>query len=245
MSAVCDAVDAGEEMMFRLNEEKLLSELMDKARRMVKAGLPSSMEENLIRKALEPPMFINISREESLKQEEDRTPGRETLDTQTTGSTFISEAPTETTAFSENSDMTAIPKPRSLPLINAPNGVAELLRLRTAFLYICSSYVPPHITESLKKLLALESSSVNFGPLDDHLASLAKLRQETAATRSTGDFSRKRALDDDENEERRAEKRRREEEDKRKKANESRGVKALKKVNVAGMKKMSHFFKKK
>jgi hypothetical protein len=246
MSAVCDTVDAGDETMFRLNEEKLLSELMNKARRMAQAGLPSSMEEKLVRKVLEPPMVINISREENLKHEEDHTPGRETPDTQTTGSASFSEASTATTAFSENSDGTAILKSRSLPPINAPDGVAELLRLRTAFLYICSGYVQPHITESLKKLLPLESSSVNFGPLDDHLASLAQLRQETAAARFIGDFSRKRALDEEEeDEEKRAEKRRREEEDKRKKANESRGVKALKKVNVAGMKKMSDFFKKK
>ena len=51
--------------------------------------------------------------------------------------------------------------------------------------------------------------------------------------------------DDDEDESRAEKKRKKDEEEKRKKAGESRGVKNLKKVNTAGMKKMSDFFKKK
>ena len=88
---------------------------------------------------------------------------------------------------------------------------------------------------------------MDFGPLEAHLSHLAKLRQEAVAARSLGDYSRKRStLDDDDDEaaERAEKKRKKEDEDKRKKAGESRGVKNLKKVNVAGMKKMSDFFKK-
>jgi hypothetical protein len=102
----------------------------------------------------------------------------------------------------------------------------------------------PHLSETLKKLIASQPSTVDFAPLDSHLAHLAKLRQDALAARSLGDYSRKRALDED-NETRAEKKQKLDEEEKRKKAGESRGVKALKKVNVTGMKKMSDFFKKK
>ena len=61
------------------------------------------------------------------------------------------------------------------------------------------------------------------------------------------DICRKRPLDGEEEEkaeERREKKRKKEEEEKRKKEM-SRGVKALGKVDVSGMKKMGDFFKKK
>ncbi|RYC55362.1 hypothetical protein CHU98_g10847, partial [Xylaria longipes] len=60
-----------------------------------------------------------------------------------------------------------------------------------------------------------------------------------------GDYARKRVLDDEEVADRAEKKRKKEEDDKRKKTGESRGVRNLKKVNTAGMKKMSDFFKKK
>lgn len=249
MAAVSDTVDAGDETMYRLNEGKLLEAILSKAKKMAKNGLPSSMEEKLIRKALEQPMIISLVQEESTITEVDSvaSSGAKTPDTQTTVSTttsFVSEASTAATSFSEATIEAPEPKPSPLELINAPDGIAELLRIRTAFLYICSAYVTPHITSNLKKLLET-SSTINFKTLDEHLAHLAKLRQDALAARSMGDYSRKRGLDDDEGEEKRAEKRRKEEEEKKNKANMSRGVKALKKVNVSGMKKMSDFFKKK
>lgn len=248
MAAVSDTVDAGDETMYRLNDDKLLNKILSKARKMVKNGLPGSMEEKLVRKALEQPTSITgIPQEDNNTQDEESAPvsGTETPDTQTTTITAgsFSEASTAATSFSESMGVVA-PKSRTLPPIVAPDGVAELLRLRTAFLYICSAYISPHLTEILKTLLAT-SSNVDFTPLEDHLTQLTKLRQEALAARSLGDYSRKRAHDDDENEEKRAEKRRKNEEEKKRKANESRGVKALKKVNVSGMKKMSSFFKPK
>lgn len=258
MAVVCDTVDAGDETMHRFNEEKLLRELLKKARRMTAKGLIASMEEKLIRKALEMPM-LSIKRGDSslseLVNEEDpvrtdsavETPA-ETTDTQNTnstvegGATSFSEVSTAATSFSEDSQIPKI----TLPAISAPEGVADLLRLRTALFFICSTYLAPHLTEVLKKTLSSPSSPVNFGPLDTHLAHLAKLRQDALATRSFGDYSRKRSMnEDDEGLEMRAEKKRKkDEEEKRKKAGESRGVRDLKKVNVSGMKKMSDFFKK-
>ena len=86
---------------------------------------------------------------------------------------------------------------------------------------------------------------MDFAPLDAYLARLARLRQEAAAARSAGDYTRKRALDEEEVAARAEKKRRRDEEEKRKKAGESRGVRDLKKVSTVGMRKMSDFFKKK
>ena len=115
--------------------------------------------------------------------------------------------------------------------------------MRVAFNFICSSYVAPPIADMLKGHLAKATDLVDFKPLDEYLERLTKLRQEAAAARTT-DFSRKRPSDEEDDE--RAEKRRKKEaEEKAKKANISRGVKNLMKVNKSGMKKMSDFFKKK
>src|SRR5947207_14315345 len=57
MRTVCDTVEAGEEIMYRISTGKLLQELLSKARRMVTKGLPSSLEERFVRRALQKPMF--------------------------------------------------------------------------------------------------------------------------------------------------------------------------------------------
>ncbi|KAG4429490.1 hypothetical protein IFR05_015028 [Cadophora sp. M221] len=249
MAAVCDTVDAGDETMYRLNEEKLLGELLKKAKKMTEKGLPVSMEEKLVRKALDPPM-LSIKRDHSslsepAKEDDAATPDTQTTVSDTAASSF-SEASTAATSFSEDSQVTiTVDKSTELSPIDAPDGVAELLRLRTALLFICSAYLAPHITESLKKLLPNSTSNVDFAPLDAHLAHLTKLRQDALASRSLGDFSRKRSMAAEDGETRAEKKRKEDEDEKRKKANQSRGVQALKKVNVSGMKKMSDFFKKK
>lgn len=142
--------------------------------------------------------------------------------------------------------------------IQASAEIVRLQRLRTAFQFICSRYVAADLAADLKKRTSSDSGpgpgrreedgrgGVDFAPLDDYLARIARMRQEALAARSLGgDYARKRVLDDDEAAERAEKKRRRDEEEKRKKAGESRGVRDLKKVNTNGMKKMSDFFKKK
>ncbi|EPE28994.1 hypothetical protein GLAREA_00152 [Glarea lozoyensis ATCC 20868] len=256
MAAICDTVDAGDETMYRISEEKLLIELMKKAERMVMNGLTPSLEEKFVKKALDVPTPLVIVEEEVTKSTLS-TPQAETPDTQSTTlsgeslATSFSEASTAATSFSEESSITTtkvVIQPVE-PSIEAPEGVADLLRLRTALSFICSKYLSPKISETIKSLANSSASAKDFTPLDNHLAHLAKLRQEALATRSLGDASRKRCFDDEDEEgngESRAEKKRKkEEEEKRKKAGESRGVKNLKKVNVSGMKKMSDFFKKK
>ena len=97
----------------------------------------------------------------------------------------------------------------------------------------------------LNEQLASTDSPIDFKPLDEELATIAKMRSEALSARSMSDFSRKRGIDDDEAAEIRAEKKaKKEEEEKKKKASETRGLRDLKKVDTTGMKKMSDFFGK-
>ncbi|MCJ1329708.1 hypothetical protein MMC10_006388 [Thelotrema lepadinum] len=72
LAVVCDSVDAGDEKMYRLNKNKLLAELLCKARRMAEGGLPPSMEEHFVKRALDVPMASLLAEEEAakLKREE-------------------------------------------------------------------------------------------------------------------------------------------------------------------------------
>jgi len=165
-------------------------------------------------------------------------------------STSFSEISTAATSFSDltSDDLTNTPKANiSRPSPSAPEGVIELLRLRTAFQFICSNYIAPYTSAALKKTLLSSQSPVDFEPLDTYLAHLVRLRQEALASRSLGDYSRKRGMDDDDEtiEIRAEKKRKKDEEEKRKKAGVSVGLRKLQKVNTSGMKKMSDFFKKK
>lgn len=269
MAAVCDTVDVGDETMYRLNDEKLLQELLHKAEKMAAAGLPASMEEIFVRKALEVPMLC-LKRGESSTNElaeegealdlSDTCTPATNVDSQTTASstatasTSTSFASTAPPSQSEDYGPKPVTKKEAAPHpIDASEGIAHLLRLRTVLTFITTSYVPPHVQASLDALLAAPSASSvvavpDFTPLTARLAHLAQVREQQLAARSLNYLPRKRALDEDDDEggETRAQaKRRRDEEEKRKKSAESRAVRDLKKVNVSGMKKMSEFFKKK
>jgi hypothetical protein len=125
-----------------------------------------------------------------------------------------------------------------------PEKVIHLLRLRTALKFILSSYLPPHIKQKVEQQLDL-SNLIDFTPLDEHLKHLDSLRDQARALRSLSDnISRKRGLDDDEAIEAREEKKRKKEEEEKRKKMVSKSVKALKKVDTSGMKKMSSFFTK-
>jgi hypothetical protein len=254
MAAVCDTVDAGDESMYRLNESKLLDELLSKARRMSDGGLPKSMEERFVSKPLEAPVLTRRTHPQpTLATEGTVEEGTETPMTEKTESqASISSVETSDSATTQASISTAATTPSAEPteeeaisLAMTPSqGVLNLQRLRVAFNFIASSYLPPTVASSLKKDLSTATSKADFTALDDYLSRLAKLKQEVLASRAATDYSRKRGLEEEDDD--RAEKRRKkEEEEKRKKAGESRGVRDLKKVNVSGMKKLSEFFKKK
>ncbi|KAI4668809.1 uncharacterized protein J4E78_002637 [Alternaria triticimaculans] len=228
MRKICDTVDAGEESMYRLSQPKLLEVLVTKAERMVKKGLPPSMEERFIKTALEIPI-MSIKREES------------TLTTTTTPD-GDAEKENSTKVDSQTNVTTTITPPDdapSKPTLTTPTEIPHLLRLRTSLTYLLSSYVPPSLRTPLLALLA-----PRFTPLDTHLSAIATLKSEALSLRSISDnISRKRAIEEDEEKiAEREEKKRKKEDEERKKKSEGRGVKALKKVDTSGMKKMSSFF---
>lgn len=255
MAAGCDTVEAGDETMFRLSEEKLLGQVLAKAARMSEGGLPGSMEEKFVTKALEAPVLgrkaTTTAASQLQTQESAEASGAdsgtdaqvESQSSVATSATSASEASTAATSVADDAEAAGIKDVASA--IQASPEVIRLQRLRVAFNFICSSYVPPALSSALKKMLAEgKGAGVDFKPLDEYVGQLTKLRQEAMMARSASDYSRKRALDE-EDEDRREKKRKKEEEEKRKKAGESRGVRDLKKVNTTGMKKMSDFFAKK
>lgn len=253
MGAACDTVEAGDETMFRLSEEKLLAQVLAKAKRMSEGGLPKSMEDKFVSKALEAPVMARKSNgvatptalelSESPSNAESQT---ESADSQLSMATSAANASeTSTAATSIAGDRGVLSTKDVTSAIQASEEVVRLQRLRIAFNFICSSYVPPTMAAVLKKMLAEgKGSDVDLKPLDDYVAQLTTLRQEAMIARSASDYSRKRTLDE-EDEDRIEKKRKKEEDEKRKKAGESRGVRDLKKVNTTGMKKMSDFFAKK
>jgi len=247
LDKVCDMVETGDESMYRLNTEKLLKELLIKAKAMVALGLPKSMEERYIRKALETPV-MGLRREQSSSSDavgasQDEAAVLTPIPSEATKSQ-LSTTTSQSTA-SNSSAQTEITVPNEDSVTTVSNDIKHLLRIRTALSYIISAYIPSSLGSILNDQLCSVSSPINFKTLEEHLAHIAKMRTEVLASRSLSDFSRKRSMNDDEAAETRAEKKRRkEEEEKRKKAGESRGLRDLKKVNVTGMKKMSDFFGK-
>ncbi|KAF2135905.1 uncharacterized protein K452DRAFT_292836 [Aplosporella prunicola CBS 121167] len=251
MAAVCDTVDAGDEKMYRLSIDKLVGELVAKAEKLVDNGLPASMEERFVRKALEVPV-MNIRREEStisaatVEGAEVETPGAGGSQTASNANPETqNSAESQTAAATSTAEPTDTVKPApAKPAIVAPEGVPRLLRLRTAIEFMSTSYLLTAL-RSLVQTALKSNKPIDFTTLDAHLEHLSSLRSQAQALRSLSDnISRKRGVDDDEAAEVRAEKKRKKEEDDLKKKNQSRGVKQLAKVNTTGMKKLSAFFTK-
>ncbi|KAK3402259.1 ribonuclease H2, subunit B [Sordaria brevicollis] len=217
MKAVCDTVEAGDEVMFRLNETKLVEELIKKAKRMseTEGGLPRSMEEKFVGKALEAPI-VGVRTVTSLTRSNTTT----TVESQD-GDEKMVETKTEV-SLSEATTAVATPVNEVVAALTPSAEILRLQRLRVSLNFLLSSYLPPSLATHLKSLLS------------------------TLASRSHSDFSRKRIAGDEEDAYERAEKKRKkEEEEKVKKAGVSRGVKELAKVNTRGMMKLTSFFQKK
>ncbi|KAI9832888.1 MAG: hypothetical protein M1819_003918 [Sarea resinae] len=258
MEAICDTVDAGDEKMYRLSHEKLLKVLLGKAEQAVRQGLPASLEEKFVRRALEVPIMsvkredssISLMAEESIATEgpaaATASPRIEMLSESTSSEPSLDSQTNTSTPATSVSDAASAPVTQESPSA-ASKELLHLLRLRISLDFILASYIQLPLTTKLNALLSLPTSPLNFAPLTEHLDKLAALRAEALASRSLGDFSRKRGFEeDDEAMEGRAErKRKKEEEEKRKKAGESRAMRELKKVDTSGMRKMSDFFGKK
>jgi hypothetical protein len=247
MAVICDTVEAGDETMFRLNEDKLMEELLAKARRMAEK-LPRSMEERFVTKALEAPVVYRTAPTLPTEDPVDvgsalQTPATEKSESQ---ASFSSVGTTDSEVSQASTAATSVDLTAEEPItaaMAASKEVLKLQRLRVAFNFIVSAYISPVFGATLKAHFAKDKST-DFKPLEEYMAALAKLKAEVLATRAATDNTRKRGLEEDDDE--RAEKRRRkEEEEKKKKAGISKGVRDLKKVNTSGMKKLSEFFKKK
>lgn len=261
MTTFCDTVDAGDETMYRISDAKLLSVLVTKAQRMCKQGLPASMEEKFIKPALDIPI-LNIWTEESTISMISTTTAAEdsqetaiAADSQTSTTTTPS-ADSQTTTESQSTTATSVvvTEEPSPPPLTTPPEVPHLLRLRTSLNYLLHAYIPPTLQTPLKSLLtsttsphfhpSTPSAIPDFTPLDTHLAAISKLKTEAAALRPIADnISRKRYFEEDEEKiAEREEKKRKKEEEENKKKTESRSIKALKKADTSGMKKLSSFF---
>jgi hypothetical protein len=251
----CDTVEAGDDTMFRVSEEKTFVLLHQKITRVVERGLPPTLEERFVTRALETPVLgvkrktstlstttmvideADAEAEAEMKEADNGSGDSQSSTASSAPSLVFSEASTIST-----STVTTIASSPEAP----SQQIVDLQRLKVALDFIIASYLPSTIALNVRNHFSSPTSPIDFTPLQTHLAHLAKLRAEALAQRSLGDFSRKRGLEDDEAAEERAEKKRKQEEDeKKKKANISRGVKDLAKVNVSGMKKMSDFFAKK
>ncbi|KAL6718954.1 hypothetical protein ACLMJK_003189 [Lecanora helva] len=242
INAVCDSVDAGDEKMYRLNEKYLLEELLRKAKNMGAKGLPASMYERFVRKALESPIGV-IKRDGSLvsKGTDDVLSEAHSKDTDESQDSTVTSA-SENSAASISTEVTV---PDATNPIN-DSELHNLMQIRTALSYLTCTYISPSLASKLESLVSSEESPINFKSLNERLAELEKLRAEALAARSLSNLSRKRNVyEDDEAAEANAEKKRKkDEEEKKKKANESRSLRELKKVDTKGMKKMSDFFGK-
>jgi Ydr279p protein family (RNase H2 complex component) wHTH domain/Ydr279p protein triple barrel domain len=242
LAAVCQMVEV-DERMYRLDHEKIFQELLSKAQKMSKLGLPPSMEDKFVTRALEKPAFASAlaaaPAEQSVGIAETERESEEDGGSQ-------SASTSSSTSNSQNSAETGLTTPDSGKQVSVEfNKVKELQRVRVAYSFILASYFSPKWEKHLLSRLNEQDTPLDFTPLDEYLADIARMKEEALAARSITDFSRKRGIEDDEVAAERAEKRKKlDEEEKRRKANESRGVRDLKKVNVSGMKKMSDFFKK-
>lgn len=254
MRSFCDTVDAGDETMYRISQEKLLKVLVKKAERMCSNGLPRSLEDRFIQPQLEIPI-MNIKREESTisvvsaATETETDNLQETTKVDSQASTTATSTPSDSQSNIESQSTTATSFSASEevaePSLKTPPEVPHLLRLRTSLNYLLSAYVPATLHVSIRTLLA-SSTEPSFAVLDEHLATISKLKSEAAALRSISDnISRKRGYEEDEEKiAEREEKKRKKEEEERKKKTESRGIKQLKKADTSGMQKLSAFFTK-
>ncbi|KAK2750988.1 hypothetical protein FQN57_000063 [Myotisia sp. PD_48] len=251
---VCDTVEV-DEIMFRFNEDKFVEFLTSRAQKMVGRGLPPTLERRYVSQALELPV-LSIKREElplrttgTVKNDETNGSSQNRADSQassgspeTTASNSFSAAPT-----SESPATTLSPGEGNLPSQqNATPEVSHLIKVRTALSFLQSSYLPSGLSARVDEIFKSPSSPINFKPLVDHLELVVKLRAEAQASRQMYNMSGKRHLEEDEDtrQEKAETKRRKQEEEKKKRANESRAVREIRKVDTSGMKKMTSFFTK-
>ena len=245
IEAVCDGLDAGDERLYTLSKQKLLRELVGKAKRMVMKGLPASMEERFVKRELVVPVLSMKREESSISMADQDSPVTAGAGSESASQSTSQETQSSVTTSASNS--TAVTSVDSISANEAPpatDELTDLLRVRTALSFLFNSYIAPGLRSNLETLLKSSTSIVDFTPLNKHLTHLNELKKEAQALRSMSDnISRKRSVMEDEDAMEKAEaKKRKKEEEEIKKKNTSRGVQQLKKADTSGMKKLSAFF---
>lgn len=250
VAEVCDSVPAGDETMYRLSEDKLIRLLVAKARVLIDTpgGLPASMEEQFVKKVLNAPVStvrrVPASSSQALDVDTAAVDADEAESTESqsfSSSTTIATAATTTAATTPEGEPAAELEVRASMCADAQ--VLSLQRLRCALSFACDRCLPPALTARIQARLGDASvSPVDFSPLDKYLERVALARAEAAAVaRTAGEYARKHSRGDDEavgqGDEAKPDKKRR--------VAESKGVRQLKKVDTAGMRKLTDFFGKK
>ena len=199
MSAICDTVEAGDESMFRLNEARLLTTIIDKAKRMSDGGLPPSMEDKFVKTVLEAPTLLQ-KRDTPVKEvqasegaeSEVSTPRTESTNSQSTAMSLASQPSTPATSFTGDE----LAADTVMNTVEASPDIVKLQRLRVAFDFICSSYISAAVAEQLRQQLPIkDASSVDFSPLDKLPCQGCRAtgRSSGHEVNSIGLFSKKRA----------------------------------------------------
>lgn len=221
--ACSDSVDAGGEIAYRVNQDKVVKILAKKCEAMAVGGLPKSLEDEFVTKPLVRP--------NSEAAQGTKTVALEVRENSPKDHPKPGLKPSEPQCSEDTPSTTDGDTP----------NIHQLLRLRVSLQFLTSTYLAAHIATLLTSYL---KTVHDFTSLDERLTELKRLRLETTAVRS-GDFSLKRSVNDETIDDRAEKKRKKEEEEKKKKKAISKGVKELSKVNTRGMAKMTSFFKKK
>ncbi|KAF2725080.1 hypothetical protein K431DRAFT_207294, partial [Polychaeton citri CBS 116435] len=253
LNRICNAVEAGDENMYRLSIRRLYAELIRKAEQVTKRGLPVSLEERFVKQRLAAPE-LNERREESSVSIMEDGQDKKGNDEQSQDSGYGSQTRESTEAA--NNEIT------SNNSLEPSGGIQQLLRLRTALDFIARSYLSTPLQLHIQQFFAkrpdvdsamsqkdretISSYLIDFSPLETHFGQLDARKRQAQALRCLSDnISRKRGAADDEEAMEKAEtKRKKKDEDEARKKNVSRGVKQLEKVNRSGMKTLSNFFTK-
>ncbi|KAF2226371.1 ribonuclease H2, subunit B, partial [Elsinoe ampelina] len=251
MSLICDKVEAGDDSMFRVSVEKLTRMLLSKAEKVVKAGLPPSMEEKFVKEALQAPTSLRTQMEmvaELEKESQEEVVQAELSHGQSQSAATNSSAGASQDSLASATSVSTTAASIADAATDTPEDEEDrrLLRLRTAFNFILASYIQGKFHDQLRAPLSKPKSPVDFAPLDKKLSEIAALKKEAQTLRSLSDnVGRKRVFEeDDEAAEARAEKKRKKEDEEAKKKAQSRAIKQLAKADTSGMKKLSSFFSK-
>ena len=230
LQSVSDKIMAGDEEMYRPSVMKIVQQVLAKARKIVAHDIPRSLEREFVHRLLQIPTtqhskntVDNKSRPADIEADFGQDGEIENHDPR-----MVKEDTECTTKESRSSDDV--------------EEITRLQRLRVA-INLVLSYTEPHVREQILSAIK-NDDTINFKPLDLHLAQARKLRQEATALRALSDNISMKRPATDEMLEAKAEKKRKKEEDERKKKLQSRGVKDLKKVNTSGMMKLNSFFRK-